>query len=288
MNRSFPFIYILGAGNVATRLGSAVARRGFCIRGLWARRKESALELSASLNAVMDEVFSHSGTEEGVLFPCVVFDDLETLVKDAANRTSLVFFCVSDDAVPSLADFFTPYGRDVCCVHTVGNLPMRVFEGVVEHYGVLYPLQTLSKGHDVDFSQVPLFVEGSDEVTERMLEGLARELSQTVQRLDSEKRKNLHLSAVFACNFPNALFGISERLLADVDVERSMLEPLIKETVEKFLAKGATASQTGPAARGDLQVMARQTAMLVNKPDVCNIYNAISAYIRNQRTSGDG
>lgn len=284
-------IYIIGAGNVATQLGLAMARNGFCIRGVWARQKQSRADFSAALNGEMVEVrdtFEQDGNSMLSACSCVAFDDLESLVKEASKHMSLVFFCVSDDAIQLLAQQFACDAQHVCCVHTAGSVPMRVFEGLVSHFGVIYPLQTLSKGRKVDFSQVPLFVEGSDEATELLLDDIARRLSQNVQKLDSQKRKNLHLSAVFACNFPNALFGIAEQLLADAGVERRMLEPLIKETVEKFFANGAKCSQTGPAVRGDNQVMARHVEMLAEDIEKQEVYKAISNYIRNQRISDNG
>ncbi|MBR6925596.1 MAG: DUF2520 domain-containing protein [Bacteroidaceae bacterium] len=269
IDNKLPTINIVGTGNVATRMGLALAENGFAVRGVLARSVARGQELASQIEQV-------SGTA------CMACTDAQDM-----PASDVLMFCVSDDAIHQLAQRFAERGKDTVFVHTAGSVFMDVFAGLAGHYGVVYPLQTLSRGRRVDFAQVPLFVEASDVQTETLLLKIACGISQRVQILDSEKRRNLHLSAVFACNFPNALFGIAEKLLADAHVERSMLEPLICETVNKFVERGAIASQTGPAARADKGVMGRQRDMLSQCRDEQAIYDVISQYILNQRSSNE-
>ncbi len=264
MDKELYTIGIVGSGNVGTRFGVALAQQGFTVKGVLSRNEQHACELA-------EHIASLSGK------PCAACTKAHDL-----PAVDILFLTVADDAILPQIQTLSERRAESVFVHTAGSVPMSVFDGIAHRYGVVYPLQTLSKKREIYFSQVPLFVEGSDDVTAFLLESLARKLSMRVQRLDSESRKNLHLSAVFACNFPNALLGIAEGLLADAHVERGMLEPLVSETLSKFLECGADASQTGPAVRADQKVLDRQLAMLEDKPDVRDIYNAVTQYIHNR------
>jgi predicted short-subunit dehydrogenase-like oxidoreductase (DUF2520 family) len=93
--------------------------------------------------------------------------------------------------------------------HTAGSMPMNVFKGMALHYGVFYPMQTFSKNRDVDFSEIPIFIEGNDELTIHTLHILGKTISTRVNELSSEDRKYLHLAAVFACNFANHCYTLA-------------------------------------------------------------------------------
>ena len=72
---------------------------------------------------------------------------------------------------------------------------------------------------------------------------------------DSDKRKILHLAAVFACNFANHCEAIAEKILQDNGIDFDVMKPLIKETFDKILTTSPKLAQTGPAIRNDKNVM---------------------------------
>lgn len=265
-------VSVAGAGNVATRLSLSLVRSGLKVAGVWSRTYGKAERLAAMLNA---EAAKLSGDGCPGTVACREPEDLAA--------ADVAVLCVPDDALPSVAERLQGWAGGAPLVHTAGSVPMSVLRNDGGPCGVIYPLQTLTAGREMQFSRVPLFVEASDEDTAARLEALARRLSPMVQRLDGEGRKRLHLSAVFACNFPNALLGIAESLLADAGVGRQMLGPLVQETLNKFLEHGAVWSQTGPAARGDEGVMARHKAMLEGRGRELEIYKLLSAYIQERK-----
>ncbi len=271
-NRSI-HIAIVGTGNVATHFALALACSSYHVAYICSRSQEAAEQLARQIN-------NNLKTTDTLLPAC----QARTAILPQDSAPDIVFFCTADDAILPQAQRIFKHWPTAIFVHNAGSVPVHIFNGLVAHYGVVYPLQTLSKWREVDFLQVPLFVEGSDAHTTAALELLARNLSQRVQRLDSIRRRNLHLAAVFACNFPNALFGIAEGLLSQAGVERNMLEPLLRETLSKFLENGAARAQTGPAARGDKSVMERHTAMLSEGSDEQNIYQILSDYIYKKRS----
>ena len=114
---------------------------------------------------------------------------------------------------------------------------------------------TFSVDRPLDFSEIPCFVEGSsEEITQRLLE-LAKCVSNQVHVLDSERRKTLHLAAVFACNFVNHLYDVASSLLETKNLSPQWLLPLISETAKKVADLSPHDAQTGPARRGDRRVM---------------------------------
>ena len=151
--------------------------------------------------------------------------------------------------------------------------------------GVFYPFQTFTAGRAIDLSDVPIFIEGSDEATTAALEAFAEQLSSKVYRADSHRRREIHLSGVWACNFVNALYGVAADVLHEREgLSFEVLQPLILETAHKAAeAVHPAAVQTGPARRGDSEVMARHEAMLTDKPELQEIYRLISEEIYKKR-----
>jgi predicted short-subunit dehydrogenase-like oxidoreductase (DUF2520 family) len=144
---------------------------------------------------------------------------------------------------------------------------------------VLYPLQTFTKGRKVNLKEVPLFVEGEDSETEKILLKLAKSISKEVHVLSSEKRFILHLSAVFSSNFTNHMLSIAETIMKQNKLDYGWLKPLIAETINKGLEIGPSNAQTGPARRGDLEVLDKHMQSLKKDEPLQEIYRLISQHI---------
>ncbi|MEM9022672.1 MAG: DUF2520 domain-containing protein, partial [Bacteroidota bacterium] len=145
-----------------------------------------------------------------------------------------------------------------------------------------YPLQTFSVDRAVDFRTLPVCLEGSDHATAQWLENLAQGLTEQVHRVDSEQRQQLHLAAVFVCNFVNHMYAIGHELTAAHNLPFSLLQPLIEETAAKLRTGSPQAMQTGPARRGDTATMAAHLKLLEDHPVFQKIYNFVSNSIREQ------
>ena len=102
---------------------------------------------------------------------------------------------------------------------------------------------------------MPFFLEASDEKTLAVLKKLASEISEKVYEADSVTRRRLHIAAVFACNFANNLWRISDELLKEYNLNMDVLLPLLKVSVEKLGTLSPEDAQTGPAMRGDRKII---------------------------------
>lgn len=251
-------VVCIGAGNVATHLSQAMREAGFSVRQLFSRSENSAKTLAEKLNC-----------------------DYTTDLKKIASDADLYLFSVKDEALPETVAAIPP--NNGLWIHTAGSLPMDLFHGYTTRYGVLYPMQTLSKLRKTDFSKVPLFIEGNTAETENKISDIAQTLSAHVTRMDSDKRRYLHLAAVFACNFSNHMYALAAQILEKQDIDWKILRPLIDETADKLYTMKPEAAQTGPAIRYDRNVIEHHLAML-DDDRTRKLYAMISDSIHTQFT----
>ena len=187
---------------------------------------------------------------------------------------------VKDAALSDVIRAATKGRESQLFVHTAGSMPMDMFAGLTAHYGVFYPMQTFSKERLVDFNDISVFLETNDAVSMERLKMLSTTLTTHIYELDSEGRKYLHLAAVFACNFVNHCYALSAEVLAAKGLPFSVMLPLVDETAQKVHELTPREAQTGPAVRGDQNVMQMQANMLADNPAVKQIYEALSSDIQ--------
>ncbi|MDR2765624.1 MAG: DUF2520 domain-containing protein [Tannerella sp.] len=246
-------VVFIGSGNVATHLSVAMQKAGHTIEQIYSRNETHARTLAGRLHC--DWTAQASGI--------IPFADLYV-------------FAVKDDALPELLTQI-PVNNGLW-IHTAGSVSMDIFKGYATHYGVLYPLQTFSKNRDTDFRRVPCLIEAFLPEDETRLYEIAGRLSDNVQTLSSEKRKFVHLAAVFACNFSNHMYALAGKLVWEQGLSTDVLLPLIDETAAKIHTLSPSEAQTGPAVRGDRQTLDRHLALL-SDPAMREMYQLISNHI---------
>ncbi len=244
-------ITFIGSGNVATHLAAAFKNAGHVIVQVYSRDLQNASLLAYHVKAE-------------------AIDDLNQVNPE----TDLFVIAVKDDAIEYLAADLAQFQKLI--VHTSGATGLQVMLKYTPQAGVFYPLQTFSKTKEVNFNTVPLCIEGADEQIASKLNELAYTITQNVYRINSAERKTLHLAAVFACNFPNYLYYLSQQLLAEHQLPFDLLRPLILETAEKVQEHLPGDVQTGPATRNDEKTMAAHLQQLAEKPELQALYRLLS------------
>ncbi|WP_372973898.1 Rossmann-like and DUF2520 domain-containing protein [Muriicola sp.] len=187
---------------------------------------------------------------------------------------------VSDQAIAEISHNL-PIEKGLL-VHTAGSISMDVLPGEMRR-GVFYPLQTLSGILPEKIRDIPFCVEATREEDYLLLEKLALLISDRVERINSEQRKFLHLSAVFANNFSNHLFYLSSEVCEEHGVDFDLIRPLIRESCTKVMNQTPFEAQTGPARRGDQRTLEEHLGML-KSPRLKAIYELLSESI--QKTYG--
>ena len=256
-------IVFVGAGRLATQLAKALHAAGHDIPAVYSRTMESATELCHKVGGVPT-------------------DSIETL----PNSADAFIIAVKDGVLPGVIHRLAVGREQQAFFHTAGSVPMSVFGSHACH-GVVYPMQTFSKERDVDFARVPFFIEGNSERACRLARVLASAVSHSVSELPSEKRRYLHLAAVFACNFSNHCYTLAASLLERHGLPFSAMLPLIEETAEKVRTMPPQMAQTGPAVRYDENVMQAQLTLLHDDPRMQEVYRLMSLSIHECQTLAD-
>jgi predicted short-subunit dehydrogenase-like oxidoreductase (DUF2520 family) len=247
-------ITIIGSGNVATHMAATFKNAGHSLLQIYSRDMHKAALLAYHVNAA----------------PIDNLDDIDT-------NTHIFVIAVKDDAIAGVAKSLAKYQKLI--VHTSGATDLQELSNFTTNAGVLYPLQTFNKGIELDFSSVPLCIEGADESITTRLEELALTISKNVSRVSSNQRKVLHLAAVFACNFPNYLYYAAGLLLNQNGMDFGLLRPLILETAKKVQDNPPVEVQTGPAIRNDDLTMASHLEILKDDHGLKVLYEMISQEI---------
>jgi predicted short-subunit dehydrogenase-like oxidoreductase (DUF2520 family) len=247
------FVFI-GAGNLATRLSLEFKKKGFIIEQVYSRTDSSAKALALQVNATFTSDPGHIVKGADVYF---------VALKDS----------VIHEVLP-LIDF-----NNSLVVHCSGSLPLSELERYSVNTGVFYPLQTFSKNRNVNFDHIPVFIESESDANLAFLQKFAGKISGSVMVLDSEKRVQLHIAAVFACNFVNRMYTIASDILKAQDIDFSVLHPLILETAMKVQEMEPQTAQTGPAVRYDKQIIDVHIEKLQEFVDLKELYELISKNI---------
>lgn len=254
-------IAFIGSGNLATHLSLALKAAGEEIIQVYSRTDAHAKELADKLG-------------------CIHTTNLDKIYLNA----DVYILSVKDDAISQIADSICHKCPHALFVHTAGSVLMDIFKGKANHYGVLYPMQTFSKARKVDFRPIPCFLEASSNEDIAIIRSLAESISDHVVDCDSEKRKKLHLAAVFACNLTNHCYRLAERVLQEEEIDWKLYLPLIDETAKKVSEMSPKDAQTGPMVRYDVNVMNRQLALIPDER-TRQIYRLMAESIHEDSTS---
>ena len=246
-------VSLVGSGNIAHWLVYALKKADVDIRQIYSRQLDHAKELAAKAGA----------------------DAIDNL-RDLSPDSDLYIFSVKDDSYETLLSQL-PF-RLPLAVHTAGSLSIRIFEPYADSYGILYPYQSLNKNMDFANVEVPLSVESNDKMVENELFAFAGRLSSTVQLMGEAQRLVLHRAAIFGCNFTNAMYAIAYDILRENNIDWRMILPLLENTLYKVKTMNPHDAQTGPAKRGDQNIIRMHQEALQDER-LREIYRLMSDYI---------
>ena len=251
-------IVIVGAGNVATHLARHLFSRGHSIVTIYSRTLKHAEELATLVAAVPTDSLEEVPLQADVYLVALPDGEVGRISAQLNDRRGI-------------------------WVHTAGALPLNIFEPFHDEFGVLYPLQTLSRDRQISLQEVPLLIEGSSPEVARVLKTLASSISGDVHEVDSRARHLIHLAAVFANNFSNHMVEIARRILEEEGENYHLLLPLLQETCRKLEEMEPASAQTGPAVRGDRETMKKHLELLGGHPEWQKLYTFISRDITRSR-----
>ena len=248
-------IAIIGGGNVATHFFKSLGE--ISVQQIFVRKKAENSHLPLAL-------LSES-------------KDLRTL------DLAIIIIAVSDDQISNVMTTYH-FHSDQIILHTAGSVDMDVIHQKHEKCGVLYPLMAMSKEDIIDYQQMPLLIEGSDERILLLITQLAERISHRVAYFNSQHRKIIHLAAVIANNFTTSLLFDVEKILKKHQLDKHLLVPLMEQTIHKVFNLGGEKSMTGPAVRKDQMTIDLQLALLNQHPEMLDLYQFFTHRIQKTKS----
>ncbi len=259
---------VIGCGRLGASLAQAMARAGYRVSALAARRRARAEALARAVPGARAQAAA-----------------------EAVRGADLVLLAVPDAAVARVAAAL-PWRRGQAAVHCAGALDLEALAPASARgaaRGCLHPLQAFpdEDGSPERWRGIAVGVEASEEDgTElgALLESLAADLGAgRTLRLEGVDRACYHAAAVLASNDVVALAAASARAwaLAGLPAEDAprALGPLLAGAASAVagLPEGAglEAALTGPLARGDLPTVARHLEALAREPSLEALYAAL-------------
>ncbi|MGN6195764.1 MAG: Rossmann-like and DUF2520 domain-containing protein [Ginsengibacter sp.] len=238
-------VVMLGSGNTATILCELIAKAGHDIVQIVSRKEENAQTLASSYLA------------SSASLKTVEFADAD------------IYIVALHDA--SLDHFDMPALKNKLVVHTAGAVSINALKDTTSTYGVLYPLQTLSKYSD-HIPEIPFLIDGNNQETLHRVLGFAKTLSNNVIEANDTERLNYHVAAVFVSNFTNHMYALAEIYCKKERLEFKNLFPSIDETTLRAKQISPFLSQTGPAIRNDIYTLNRHLQALSSNAELKYIY----------------
>jgi predicted short-subunit dehydrogenase-like oxidoreductase (DUF2520 family) len=237
---------ILGGGRAAWAFGSALQRAGWPISGVWLR-DESSSRLPSLLEVRRAE--------------------LDVL----AAESDLLLIAVSDRAISEVAARVPD--TDAVVFHASGALP------AVRGGFSLHPLKSLPPvGDPSPLDNVLLVFEGAHETVARRV---ANAVGGRMAAIDVGSKMLYHAAAVFGSNYVAAMLDIAERLMESAGISNAKedLVRLAASAAANWRAHDDARRFTGPAIRGDREVIERHRDALRERPEVEQLYALLAEVI---------
>ena len=245
-----PDVSIIGSGRLGTALAVALARRGYSIRSLLARRAQKARYAAGLLD---EEVQVLAAKQLRSLLPADVF-----------------LITVPDDQIARVAAELSGLKFTATALHTSGALSAEVLAPLRERgwrIGSVHPLMSVSDAREGEAALRGGYwsVEG-DQTALRVAKAIVKDLGGRSFSIRSEDKPLYHAAAVMVSGNVTALFDVALEMLVQCGLTRkaarSVLLPLIASTVHNLETKDPAQALTGTFSRGDVETVKRHLAAL--------------------------
>jgi len=198
-----------------------------------------------------------------------------------------ILLCVRDDQLEETVSHLSTCDlRGKTVLMHAGALPLGILRPLAKAgaiCGKFHPLMSFSGSHDSVIPKgTPFAYEGN---IVPIVQPWIQVWESPLHLVEGDSWQWYHLAAVMAANFLPILIRTGAKLMAQVpetDQARSLewLSPLVRQTVANALDAKNQSPFSGPAVRGDWQVLAKQEALLLERsPEWAGIYRSLSERI---------
>ncbi|MFU8813646.1 MAG: Rossmann-like and DUF2520 domain-containing protein [Balneolaceae bacterium] len=194
-----------------------------------------------------------------------------------------IFLAVPDDQIAAVVDALATLPLQwtrYSIAHFSGNRDSSALKQLAKKgakTASVHPLQTFTRGDGADrFYHITLTLEGDDDFLNELDDFFGPSGSKTV-RLTPKQKQAMHVAAVFTSNYMTALLYTAQQVGEKEEIRDvlSLLQPIIRQTVENLLAKGPAESVSGPLARGDENTVKEHLKLLKGSPSHKELYSLL-------------
>jgi predicted short-subunit dehydrogenase-like oxidoreductase (DUF2520 family) len=183
----------------------------------------------------------------------------------------IVLLCVPDSDIASAAAAVRPGPFVGHCSGATGLDPLAAHEKAFS----LHPLMSVTR-QGAAFAGAGAAIAGTTARAREVAIGLAEALGMRPVAVCAEDRVAYHAAASMASNYLITLEAAAERLAKTAGVERALLVPLVRATVENWAALGPEGALTGPVARGDEETVEAQRAVVAERaPELLDLFDSL-------------
>ncbi|HXE90664.1 MAG TPA: Rossmann-like and DUF2520 domain-containing protein [Terriglobales bacterium] len=245
-----PSIALVGPGNLGSALAVALRRAGYRIDEVISRDQPASRRRARSLARRVGA--------------------RATTLESARLRAPLLWIAVTDDAIPAVVRTLAPRTnwKGMVALHSSGALssdqlrPLRLRGASV---ATLHPMMTFVSGAQPSLRGVPFAVEGDPRAV-AVARRIARDLGGFVFPIPKRNKPLYHVYGSFSSPLIVVTLATAERIARAAGVPaksvRQAIAPIVRQTVENYLRRGAAAAFSGPVKRGDVGTVRRHLKAL--------------------------
>jgi predicted short-subunit dehydrogenase-like oxidoreductase (DUF2520 family) len=256
-------VSIIGAGRLGGALALALAKRGYAIENLFARKLANAEKIAARINPqprVSSLIEAETLANSEIIFITTQDSEIERVARSLAGKLSHKPFVF----------------------HTSGSLSSEVLRSLsadATAVGSIHPLVSVSDSFlgAERFKDVFFCLEG-DAPAAALAEKIVVDLQGKSFTVETEFKTLYHAAALTAAGHLTALVSIAVEMLAacglSAEKAQEILLPLVKSSIENLETQTPSQALTGTFARADVETMKKHLAAIKESlaPETLEVY----------------
>jgi predicted short-subunit dehydrogenase-like oxidoreductase (DUF2520 family) len=256
-------VAIIGAGTLASALARALHAKGYRISEIVARSNPQSLRRARML---ANRIQGSAAT-----------------IKAAELSADIVWVCVPDDAIASLAPQILGErdwsGKIV--LHSSGALASDVLEPLRRRGAEIasaHPLMTFVGSSQPKLEGVPFALEGTTKAL-AAVETIISDFGAQAFRIAPTEKAAYHAFGFFSSPAIVALIAaaIDVGKLAGLDAKRAraLMEPIVRQTIDNCFRTSPQQAFSGPVRRGDVETIRKHLKVLHRQPYCSEVYRTL-------------
>jgi predicted short-subunit dehydrogenase-like oxidoreductase (DUF2520 family) len=271
-------ISIVGPGRLGAALALALDAAGYKVNEIVARDSpDSRRRARAVAKAVKagTATVSTAKFDCDVVWLCVPDARIASLAAELAQRSAC-----SRGAATRAGGEANWRGKTV--FHASGALTSERLEPLAAlgaTVASVHPMMTFPGGTAPNLAGVSFAVEGDSKAV-RVARGIVRGLKGVMVEIAAEHKRLYHAWGAFASPLIVCLLATADRIAAEVGFSeneaRRTLAPILRQTIENYIARGPASAFSGPLVRGDVETVRAHLEELSRVQSAKEVYLALA------------